>query len=74
MNGKKGFILCDCQGTCPSFTKMDISGVLSDVRNPYNCVVECSTCGRLCPSESISFPDQKAFTGIIGTLIEEYRR
>jgi heterodisulfide reductase subunit A-like polyferredoxin len=29
---KKGFILCVCQGTCPSFTKMDIFGVLSDVR------------------------------------------
>jgi heterodisulfide reductase subunit A-like polyferredoxin len=32
MPGKKGFILCVCQGTCPSFTKMDIFGVLSDVR------------------------------------------
>jgi heterodisulfide reductase subunit A-like polyferredoxin len=30
--GNKGFILCVCQGTCPSFTKMDIFGVLSDVR------------------------------------------
>ncbi len=32
MSGKKGFMLCVCQGTCPSFTKMDIFGVLSDVR------------------------------------------
>jgi heterodisulfide reductase subunit A-like polyferredoxin len=30
--GKKGFVLCVCQGTCPSFTKMDIFAVLSDVR------------------------------------------
>lgn len=30
--GRKGFILCVCQGTCPSFTKMDIFAVLSDVR------------------------------------------
>ena len=30
--GKKGFILCVCQGTCPSFGKMDIFAVLSDVR------------------------------------------
>jgi len=29
---KKGFVLCVCQGTCPSFHKMDIFGVLSDVR------------------------------------------
>ena len=32
MANKKGFILCVCQGTCPSFTKMDIFGVLSDIR------------------------------------------
>ncbi|MRR52885.1 MAG: heterodisulfide reductase subunit A-like protein [Deltaproteobacteria bacterium] len=30
--GKKGFVLCVCQGTCPSFTKMDIFGMLSDIR------------------------------------------
>jgi heterodisulfide reductase subunit A-like polyferredoxin len=30
--GKKGFVLCNCQGTCPSFKKMDIFTVLSDVR------------------------------------------
>jgi heterodisulfide reductase subunit A-like polyferredoxin len=30
--GKKGLILCVCQGTCPSFNKMDIFAVLSDVR------------------------------------------
>jgi heterodisulfide reductase subunit A-like polyferredoxin len=30
--GKKGFVLCVCQGTCPSFSKMDIFAVLSDVR------------------------------------------
>jgi len=32
MAGKKGLILCVCQGTCPSFGKMDIFGVLSDLR------------------------------------------
>lgn len=32
MSGKKGFILCVCQGTGQSFTKMDIFGVLSDIR------------------------------------------
>lgn len=30
--GKKGFVLCVCQGTCPSFHQMDIFQVLSDVR------------------------------------------
>jgi heterodisulfide reductase subunit A-like polyferredoxin len=30
--GKKGFLLCVCQGTCPSFSRMDTLAVLSDVR------------------------------------------
>jgi hypothetical protein len=29
--GKSGFVLCVCQGTCPSFKKMDIFNVLADV-------------------------------------------
>jgi NAD-dependent dihydropyrimidine dehydrogenase PreA subunit len=41
------------------------------VRNPYNCVVECSTCGRLCPSEAISFPDTDAFGALIKQLLTE---
>lgn len=36
MSEKKGFVLCVCQGTCPSFTKMDIFAVLSDVRREKN--------------------------------------
>ena len=30
--GKKGFILCNCQGICPSFKKMDVMNVLNDIR------------------------------------------
>ncbi|MEJ5272721.1 MAG: heterodisulfide reductase subunit A-like protein [Spirochaetota bacterium] len=30
--GKKGLILCVCQGNCPSFHKMDIFEVLNKVR------------------------------------------
>lgn len=29
---KKGFLLCVCQGICPSFKKMDIFGVLMEIR------------------------------------------
>lgn len=29
---KNGFVLCVCQGICPSFQKMDIFRVLSDIR------------------------------------------
>ena len=37
----------------------------SKVANPYNCVVECRTCARLCPAEAITFPDVAEFTALI---------
>lgn len=60
--------------TCVDFCK---NGVLefdeatgkASVRSPFNCVVECSTCGRLCPAEAISFPDQKDFSEKIHYLL-----
>lgn len=27
------------------------------VKNPYNCIVLCSTCAGLCENEAIKFPD-----------------
>ena len=35
------------------------------VKNPYNCVVECHTCARLCPTGAITFPDEKSFIDYI---------
>ena len=43
------------------------------VRAPYNCVVECSTCGRFCPAEAISFPEPEGFNDTIRRLLKEYR-
>lgn len=37
----------------------------STVVNPYNCVVECRTCARLCPADAISFPDVNEFSMFI---------
>lgn len=37
----------------------------SKVVNPYNCVVECLTCARLCPVEAISFPDANEFSEFV---------
>ena len=37
----------------------------STVVNPYNCVVECRTCARLCPADAISFPDATVFNEFI---------
>jgi NAD-dependent dihydropyrimidine dehydrogenase PreA subunit len=30
----------------------------STVERPYNCMVGCSTCAVVCPSQAISFPDR----------------
>ena len=32
MSEKKGLLLCNCQGTCPSFAKMDIFEVINRLR------------------------------------------
>lgn len=55
---------------CIECCKNDVFGVEEStgktvVNNPYNCVVECRTCARLCPSEAITFPDAADFTAFI---------
>jgi NAD-dependent dihydropyrimidine dehydrogenase PreA subunit len=37
------------------------------VQNPGKCVIGCTTCGKLCPEDAISFPDdpKKFVRGII---------
>lgn len=39
------------------------------VVNPYNCVVECRTCSRLCPVDAINFPDEMEFTALVKKLL-----
>lgn len=56
--------------TCVDFCKNDVlefdeAVQKTRVNNPYNCVVECRTCARLCPTEAISFPDEEAFNAYI---------
>jgi formate hydrogenlyase subunit 6/NADH:ubiquinone oxidoreductase subunit I len=36
----------------------------SKVERPYNCMVGCSTCGVVCPTEAISFPSRDIVTNI----------
>lgn len=62
--------------TCVDFCKngvlaFDEATLKAEVRTPHNCVVECSTCGRLCPAEAIRFPEAEAFTKIIQGLLAE---
>lgn len=70
---------CTGCGTCIEFCK---NGVLdfdpearkARVRSPFDCVVECSTCGRLCPAEAISFPDEKGFAERLEELLKKHRQ
>lgn len=41
----------------------------SVVVNPYNCMVGCGTCGTVCPTQAISFPDRD----MIWKLEREYK-
>lgn len=67
-----------CSGcrTCIEFCRNDVLEFDAEqqkarVRSPFNCVVECSTCGRLCPSEAISFPDTHEFSVLIKQLLAD---
>src|SRR3970040_2923407 len=61
-----------CTGcrTCVDFCKNDVlefdeAAGKSRVNNPYNCIVERSTCAKLCPDGAIRFPDEATFSAFI---------
>jgi formate hydrogenlyase subunit 6/NADH:ubiquinone oxidoreductase subunit I len=39
-------------------------GHKSSAARPYNCMVGCSTCGMVCPTQAISFPSRDMMWGI----------
>lgn len=45
-----------------------------DVNRPYNCVVGCDACAKICPSEAISFPPMEEFKATLRKLITEANR
>jgi NAD-dependent dihydropyrimidine dehydrogenase PreA subunit len=61
-----------CTGcrSCVDFCKNDVleydepSGK-TIVKNPYNCVVECSACAKLCPEGAITFIDEVRWAAFI---------
>ena len=65
-------------GACIEFCK---NGVLdfdpetkkARVRAPYDCVIDCSPCARLCPVDAITFPDEEEFAALIEKLLQEHR-
>ena len=61
-----------CTGcrTCVDFCRNDVlefneADGKTRVKNHYNCVVECSTCAKLCPEGAITFPEEVAWIAFI---------
>ncbi len=44
------------------------------VARPYNCVVGCDACAKICPSEAIQFPPMDEFKATLRRLIAEAQR
>ncbi len=42
------------------------------VANPLNCVVGCSACTSVCPTDALHFPDKRAFVETLRRLREQY--
>ncbi len=38
------------------------------VKNPYECVVGCETCAKLCPNNAISFPSRDELKQVLKQL------
>ena len=54
-----------CVDFCPNdVLEFDEAVGKTIVKNPFNCVVECSTCGKLCPEGAIHFPGRSHFLGV----------
>ncbi len=64
----------DC-GSCLEFCSNGVfeqgeDGVM--VAQPYNCVVGCRSCQRICPNEAIGFPSQEELLEILKRLRERH--
>lgn len=61
-----------CTGcrACVDFCRNDVlefdeAAGTTKVKHPFNCVVECSACERLCPEGAITFIDDTLWTAFI---------
>jgi NAD-dependent dihydropyrimidine dehydrogenase PreA subunit len=66
---------CTNCGACKDFCTNDVFALgetSTQVVNPLNCVVGCSSCARICPADAVSFPDQKEFVATLTRLREQY--
>ena len=63
-----------CLEFCPNEV-LEFDQIVEKARvvNPYNCVVECKACAKLCPVNAISFPNEEDFTAFIREKLDEKR-
>ncbi|UCE08975.1 MAG: ferredoxin family protein [Candidatus Thorarchaeota archaeon] len=56
----------DCLKFCPHgvYKPLENSSRIA-VENPYNCVVFCQACKKMCPKNAISFPSKRAILDLI---------
>ncbi len=62
----------DCMDFCPHrvYAARDDPPRV-EVENPYNCVVFCKACKKMCPHDAISFPDKSAVLKTIKAARQE---
>jgi NAD-dependent dihydropyrimidine dehydrogenase PreA subunit len=59
----------DCLKFCPHRVYRSVTDpVRIEVENPYNCVVFCQACKKMCPRDAISFPEKSEVLKIIKTV------
>lgn len=68
--------LCIGDKDCIEFCHNDVLAFDEDafkavVVHPYNCVVGCESCAKLCPAEAIHFPDQGELRSLLRRLRAE---
>ena len=62
----------ECDKFCPHkvFERKENEEKKLIITNPYNCVVFCRACAKLCEPDALSFPNKKEIT----KLIKEIRK
>lgn len=68
---------CINDSVCIDFCANDVfaeGDIATVVANPLNCVVGCSSCARVCPSDALSFPDSEELVETLRQLREQYAR
>ena len=70
--------LCTGCGSCLEFCSNNVFELGDDgmmkVINPYNCVVGCASCEKMCPVEAITFPDQQKLVALLRKLRQERKQ